>query len=199
MIPLSTREGLGQKSYGSLNKAFVFVANMRPWSRKECDRPSHKCDNGLDRVKVIRRKFEIVFWCLEWECCTVQNIDENSFKSTNTVLWFECIYPWSLPGMFPYAMLATTTVFYSASWPRALCPKLLFCLRSKVPSLDQTPRTSDSCIYPSSKENSKVRYSSLTLIRLGYFGGWKDWGGHDGPPLRSQPWIARSPRKFAQW
>ena len=51
MIPLSTREGLGQKSYGSLNKAFVFVANMRPWSRKECDRPSHKCDNGLDRVK----------------------------------------------------------------------------------------------------------------------------------------------------
>ena len=38
MIPLSTREGLGQKSYGSLNKAFVFVANMRPWSRKECDR-----------------------------------------------------------------------------------------------------------------------------------------------------------------
>ena len=26
----------------------------------------------------------------------------------------------------------------------------------------------------------------LTLIRLGYFGGWKDWGGgggHDGPPL----------------
>ena len=50
MIPLSTREGLGQKSYGSLSKAFVFVANMRPWSRKECDRPSHKCDNGLDRV-----------------------------------------------------------------------------------------------------------------------------------------------------
>ena len=40
---------------------------------------------------------------------------------------------------------------------------------------------------------------SLTLIRLGYFGGWKDWGGHDGPPLRSRPWITRSLRKFPQW
>ena len=41
----------------------------------------------------------------------------------------------------------------------------------------------------------------LTLKRLGYFGGWKEGGGggHDGPPLRSQPWIARSPQKFAQW
>ena len=57
MIPLSTREGVGQKSYGSLSKAFVFVANMRPWSRKECDRPSHKCDNGLDRVNLRNIKF----------------------------------------------------------------------------------------------------------------------------------------------
>ena len=45
----------------------------------------------------------------------------------------------------------------------------------------------------------------LTLNRLGYFGGWKDWGGGGGgpggmmAPLRSQPWIARSPRKLAQW
>ena len=44
----------------------------------------------------------------------------------------------------------------------------------------------------------------LTIKRLGYFGGWKDWGGGGGmmpppPPLRSRPWIARSPRKFAQW
>ena len=34
---------------------------------------------------------------------------------------------------------------------------------------------------------------NLTLIRLGYFGGWK------GPPFRSRPWIAWSPQKFAQW
>ena len=39
----------------------------------------------------------------------------------------------------------------------------------------------------------------LTLIRLGYFGGWErlggGGGGHDGPPLISRPWIARSPAK----
>ena len=40
---------------------------------------------------------------------------------------------------------------------------------------------------------------SLTLKRLGYFGSWKNWGGLIGPPLRSRPWIARSPQKFAQW
>ena len=34
--------------------------------------------------KVILRKFEVVFWCLEWECCTFQKTDENSFKSSNT-------------------------------------------------------------------------------------------------------------------
>ena len=33
------------------------------------------------------RRFEVVFWCLEWECCTFWKIYENSFKSTNTVLW----------------------------------------------------------------------------------------------------------------
>ena len=33
---------------------------------------------------VILRKFEVVFWCLEWECCTFQKIyDFSSFKSTN--------------------------------------------------------------------------------------------------------------------
>ena len=36
---------------------------------------------------VILRKFEIVSRCLEWEWCTFQKIDENSFKSTNPILW----------------------------------------------------------------------------------------------------------------
>ena len=38
-------------------------------------------------IKWILRRFEVVFWCLEWEYCTFQKIDENSFKSTNTILW----------------------------------------------------------------------------------------------------------------
>ena len=48
-----------------------------------------------------------------------------------------------------------------------------------------------------SVENQKGAITiNLTLKKLGYFGGWKDWVGG---PLRSRPWIARSPRKFAQW
>ena len=30
---------------------------------------------------LILRRFAVVFWCLEWECCTFQKTDENSFKS----------------------------------------------------------------------------------------------------------------------
>ena len=33
----------------------------------------------------ILRRFEVVFWCLEWECCIFWKIDGNSFKSTNTI------------------------------------------------------------------------------------------------------------------
>ena len=37
--------------------------------------------------KLILRRFEVIFWCLEWECCTFWKKDGNSFKSTNTILW----------------------------------------------------------------------------------------------------------------
>ena len=33
--------------------------------------------------KLILRRFEVVFWCLDWECCTFWKIDGNLFKSTN--------------------------------------------------------------------------------------------------------------------
>ena len=35
--------------------------------------------------KVILKRFEVVFCCLEWECCTFQKTDKNSFKSTNFI------------------------------------------------------------------------------------------------------------------
>ena len=35
--------------------------------------------------QVILSKFEVVFWCLEWEWYTFQKIYENSFESINTV------------------------------------------------------------------------------------------------------------------
>ena len=34
--------------------------------------------------KMILKKIEVVFWCLEWELCKFRKTDENSFKSTNT-------------------------------------------------------------------------------------------------------------------
>ena len=37
--------------------------------------------------KLILRSSEVVFWCLDRECCTFWKIDGNSFKSTNTILW----------------------------------------------------------------------------------------------------------------
>ena len=36
--------------------------------------------------KLILRRFEVVFWCLEWECCPFQKIDEIQSKFTNTTI-----------------------------------------------------------------------------------------------------------------
>ena len=44
--------------------------------------------------EVIVKRFEVVFWCLEWECYTFQNTDENSLKSTNTIMALKCIQSW---------------------------------------------------------------------------------------------------------
>ena len=46
------------------------------------------CWPSMCLFKVILRQFEVVFRCLEWECCTFQKIDENSFKSTDTMTVF---------------------------------------------------------------------------------------------------------------
>ena len=32
--------------------------------------------------QVILRRFEVLFWCMGWECCIFQTNDENSFQST---------------------------------------------------------------------------------------------------------------------
>ena len=37
--------------------------------------------------KLILKRFEIIFWCLEREWCTFEKIDGNSLKSTNSVLF----------------------------------------------------------------------------------------------------------------
>ena len=45
----------------------------------------HKLLNLDLPFKLILRRCEVIFWCLEWECCTFKKIDGNSFKSTNTI------------------------------------------------------------------------------------------------------------------
>lgn len=60
-------------------------------------------------------------------------------------------------GMFPYAMVASTTVFYSASWPKSFCSVLPSCLknRNSSTSRDCTPQPSDHCVYPTNRDNTK--------------------------------------------
>ena len=50
--------------------------------------PSSDCSLVTPHLpfKVILQRFKVVFWCLEWKCCTFQKIDENSFQSTNMLL-----------------------------------------------------------------------------------------------------------------
>ena len=38
--------------------------------------------------KLILRRFEVVFWCLEWECCTLRKIDGNSIHSNPPILYY---------------------------------------------------------------------------------------------------------------
>ena len=46
----------------------------------------HESVNHNLPFELILRRFEVVFWYLEWNCCTFKNIDGNSFKSTNTII-----------------------------------------------------------------------------------------------------------------
>ena len=41
------------------------------------------------KVILNLRRFEVIFWCLEWECCTFQTTVDNSNRSnpSNAILW----------------------------------------------------------------------------------------------------------------
>ncbi|XP_071482923.1 vitamin K-dependent gamma-carboxylase-like [Diadema antillarum] len=62
-------------------------------------------------------------------------------------------------GMFPFAMLASTTVFYSDTWPRKLCRALPSFLRNQIPSLEQSAEPSEHCIY-SGRDTTKKQDAS---------------------------------------
>ena len=62
--------GGGGGGWREIYYKFMYIAPSSDWSLLTLDLP----------FKVILRRFKVVFWCLEWECCTFQKIDENSFK-----------------------------------------------------------------------------------------------------------------------
>ena len=65
----------GPQDYGDLCHIFMYIAPSNDRSLLTLALP----------FKVIQRRFGVVFWCLEWECCTFQTSVENRFKFTKTM------------------------------------------------------------------------------------------------------------------
>lgn len=79
-------------------------------------------------------------------------------------------------GMFPYAMLATTTIFFSNDWPKRLLTKFGLVDKSYDQSSNQfiISKQSKSCIYDKVKSDKKsqpsssIRHHFFTLFTLVY-------------------------------
>ena len=77
--------------------------------------------------KLILRRFEVVFWYLNWECCTFWKFDGNSFKSTNTILLYGfnsfCVQPWKccVPHCFRVHAFSMQSLCKSVN---VTCPQL---------------------------------------------------------------------------
>ena len=72
-----------------LHKTKIFWMPPRFYHRVMYKAPStgHGLLNLNLPFKLMLRRFEVVFWCLEWECCTFGKIDKNTLRSTNIMLW----------------------------------------------------------------------------------------------------------------
>ncbi|XP_041478309.1 vitamin K-dependent gamma-carboxylase-like [Lytechinus variegatus] len=70
-------------------------------------------------------------------------------------------------GMFPYAMLASTTVFFSPSWPRSFCSVLPIYVKNNIPSVSfsATIQPSENCIYPPPKKENKKKNDPCSVKR----------------------------------
>ena len=80
------------KKIAKEKEKFWDAPNMLPSLKFKCTHlpqssSGHSLLNLKMPFKLILRRFEVIFWCLEWECCTFYKIDESSFKSTNTRFW----------------------------------------------------------------------------------------------------------------
>lgn len=71
-----------------------------------------------------------------------------------SVFCFFHFYSCHEPGMFPYVMLATTSIFFYPDWPKRLLQKLPSRISSLLPSI-HPPAPSEHCIYPQTVEKAK--------------------------------------------
>ena len=81
-----------KKKLGCPRKCFHRVMYIAPSS-------GHEWLNLNLSLELILMRFEAVFWCLEWQCCTFEQIDEKSFKSTNwyyAMAWKSVRMSWRL-------------------------------------------------------------------------------------------------------
>ena len=85
-------------------------------------------------LKAILRSFEIVFWCVEWECCAFQKIDEQSFISTNTMALWKIINFFSSSCIQVSTIMSTSTT--TLRYPGYMNNDLIGLVASLIP----TPR-----------------------------------------------------------
>ena len=109
------------------------------------------------------RRFEVVFWCLEWECCTFQIIDEklkihlnprilhSGFKWIKTVrLTCRGFHSWVVPSSLAEAMI-TSSSLTSDTLSSFFCWWRSFHSSSStiLPQLSAPPPASSSFVSPS--------------------------------------------------
>ena len=63
---------------------------------------SFKCNMPF---KLILRRFEVVFWCLEWECCTFWKIDQWKFIQIHQYYTMAFICVQQCKSLCPYHQL----------------------------------------------------------------------------------------------
>ena len=128
-------------------------------------------------IKVILRKCEVVFWYLDWECCTFQMIDENSFKIQ--IHQYYTIVALTLATCVVRAIVAWANIMKSTvHWPVGVVRA--GCSRARVPVSWAAPPTSlvappaRCCRGPGSRA---WRGTTVTRVR--------PWAGSHVAPWRS--------------
>lgn len=69
-------------------------------------------------------------------------------------------------GMFPYAMLASNTMFFWCTWPKTFIKKFPKIMQKYLPSTED-PQTSDHCLYEKEQVKTEGKTSSAAAVKAG--------------------------------